>query len=170
MKKPRGRARRLRGVSCLGMNSASGFTLVELVFTASIGLLLTMTLFEALLFSRRSAAHMRHHLAADAYAFDVAWDVFNRRTAWFDNNANNPTSFPAAWSPVPADRTSAFGGASTNQLFVFLSIRPNGIPVTSWQIMTDMRWRQPNNVWRQLPQPYVIERHRADRNLFRTGP
>jgi len=152
-----------------GLSRNSGFTLVELVFASSLGLLLILTLFEALLFCRRSAARMRCQLAADAYAFDVAWDVFNRQTRWFDSNANNPTSFPAAWTQIPASRTSAFTGSTTNDILCFLSIRPNGIPVTSWEIVTDMRWRQPSGDWMRLPQPYTLERHRVDRNTFRNG-
>jgi hypothetical protein len=153
-----------------GLSRRSGFSLVELVFTSSISLVLILVLFEALLFCRRSAAHMRCRLAADTYAFDVAWDVFNRQTRWFDNNADNPTNFPATWTQIQAARAAAFAGISTNDIQCFLSVRPNGTPITSWEIVTDVRWRQPNGGWVQLPQPYRLERHRVNRNYFRNAP
>ncbi len=152
-----------------GLSRRSGFSLVELVFTSSIGLLLILVLFESLLFCRRSAANMRCRLAADTFAFDVAWDVFNRQTQWFDNNASNPSNFPVMWTWLPATRAAAFTGVSTNDVQCFLSIRPNGTPVTSWEITTDVRWRHPNSAWIRLPQPYRLERHRADRNYFRNA-
>ncbi len=150
-----------------GRSRSSGFSLVELVFTSSIGLMLILVLFESLLFCRRTAADMRCRLAADTLAFDVAWDVFNRQTQWFDTNASDPADFPIRWGWVPATRATAFAGVSTNDIQCFLSVRPNGTPITSWEIMTDVRWRQPNGGWVQLPQPYRLERHRVTRNDFR---
>lgn len=153
-----------------GRSRSSGFSLVELVFTSSIGLMLILVLFESLLFCRRTAADMRCRLAADTLAFDVAWDVFNRQTQWFDTNASDPADFPIRWGWVPATRATAFAGVSTNDIQCFLSVRPNGTPITSWEIMTDVRWRQPNGGWVQLPQPYRLERHRVNRNYFRNAP
>ena len=85
-----------------GRSRSSGFSLVELVFTSSIGLMLILVLFESLLFCRRTAADMRCRLAADTLAFDVAWDVFNRQTQWFDTNASDPADFPIRWGWVSA--------------------------------------------------------------------
>jgi hypothetical protein len=59
---------------------------------------------------------------------------------------------------------------STNDLFFFLSVRPTGTPINSWEIMTQVTWRQPDGVWSQLPQPYRLERHRIGRNDFRNAP
>ena len=157
-------------VAATGVPVARGFSLVELVFTSSIGLMLILVLFESLLFCRRTAADMRCRLAADTLAFDVAWDVFNRQTQWFDTNASDPADFPIRWGWVPATRATAFAGVSTNDIQCFLSVRPNGTPITSWEIMTDVRWRQPNGGWVQLPQPYRLERHRVNRNYFRNAP
>jgi len=109
---------------------------------------------------------LRWQLTADALAFDAAWDVFNRKTEWFDLNAT-PTAFPAGWQAVPPDRSSAF--LRTGTPAYYLEVQPMGRPVTHWQIIANVQWPLPNGGARRLAQPYILERHRADRNLFRSG-
>ncbi len=90
-----------------------GFTLVEVVFASAIALLLFLSLFETLSVCQRMAANIKWRLAADALAYDLAWDTFNKQVAWFDTNV---TSNRAGWYPVPAERTSVWyvgGGQQT---------------------------------------------------------
>jgi len=142
-----------------------GFTLFEVVFASAISLLLFLVLFEALLFCRRGAANLKWRLAADALAYDVAWETFNRKTSWFeDNYAVDHTE----WRTVAEDRTSAW--LAGQHATYCLSVLPVGTPVTHWQIITDVVWPLPDGGWGRLPTPYVIERHRVERNLFRNTP
>jgi len=167
MKTLKGRTRGLAHEQCSRpARASSGFTLVEVMFASSLGLLLFLVLFETLLFCRRSAANLRWQLTADALAFDAAWDVLNRKTEWFDLNAT-PTAFPAGWQAVPPDRSSAF--LRTGTPAYYLEVQPMGRPVTHWQIIANVQWPLPNGGARRLAQPYILERHRADRNLFRSG-
>jgi len=143
----------------------SGFTLFEVAFASSISLLLFLVLFESLIFCRRSAANLKWRLAADALAYDVAWETFNKKTSWFEGNCGVDVS---EWHAVPEDRTSVW--LPGRQASYCLSILPVGTPITHWQIVTDVVWPLPNGRWGQLPAPYVVERHRAERNLFRNAP
>lgn len=62
--------------------SASGFSLVEFMFASSLALLLFLVMLEALFFFRRNAALVKGRLAADAIAYDMALELFNRKTEW----------------------------------------------------------------------------------------
>lgn len=139
-----------------------GFTLVEVLFASTISLLLLVSLLETLSACRRMAANVKWHLAADALAYDTAWGYFNEQTAWFD------AQFPEAqakWETVPAERSSAWSEKRPASLF--WSITPIGVPTTHWIIRTNVQWPLPNGGFARLPNDYVIERYRADRNLFR---
>ena len=50
-----------------------GLTLIEVMLAASITALMVLVLLEALIFGARVAKENSQLLAADAYAFDVAW-------------------------------------------------------------------------------------------------
>ncbi len=50
-----------------------GLTLIEVMLAASITALMVLVLLEALIFGARVAKENSQILAADAYAFDVAW-------------------------------------------------------------------------------------------------
>lgn len=142
-----------------------GFTLIEVVFASAIMLLLFLVMLETLFFCSRSAANLKWRLAADALAYDVAWDIFNRKTTWFEANATLPQ---AEWRQVPAERTSAW--LNGQPAYYCQSIIPVGTPATHWQIITDVQWPLPNGQAARLPHRCVIERHRVDRNLFRNTP
>jgi type II secretory pathway pseudopilin PulG len=140
----------------------SGFTLVEVMFASAIALFLFLTMLETLSVCRRIAADVKWRLAADAIAYDAAWAMFNQQTAWFD------TQFPLAkaqWESVPAEQTSVWYGGGTASLF--WSVTPVGVPTTKWIITANVQWPVAGNKFAKLPKDYVIERHRADRNLFR---
>ena len=139
-----------------------GFTLVEVLFASTISLMLLVSLLETLSACRRMAANVKGHLAADALAYDTAWAYFNEQTTWFD------AQFPEArakWEPVPAERSSAW--SENRPASLFWSVTPVGVPTTHWIIRTNVQWPLPNGGFARLPNDYVIERCRADRNLFR---
>ena len=149
--------------------ACGGFTLLEVLFASTVMLVLFLALFETLLFCRRSAADLRCRIAADALAYDVAWEVFNRKTTWFDRQV---TADRSAWYPVPPDFSSSFptGTAQTAVYNLTILRQPEGGgAVTHWRIITDVRWPRPSGGWGRLAQPYAVDRYRAERNLFRTG-
>jgi prepilin-type N-terminal cleavage/methylation domain-containing protein len=146
----------------LGYASRGGFTLIEVMLASAISLLLLMSLLETLSACRRMAANVKWRLAADALAYDTAWAYFNEQTTWFDEH------FPEAqakWETVPAARTSVW--LDQQRASLYWSVTPVGVPTTKWVIRTNVQWPLPNGGFSKLPNDYVIERYRADRNLFR---
>lgn len=140
-----------------------GFTLVEVMFASSIALTLILVLFETLSLCRNMAADIKWRLAADALAYDLAWETFNKQTVWFEKKIVTAT---AEWKQVPVERTSVWlpGG----EAFYFRSITPDGVPPTRWIIKTNIQWPLPGNTAARLPQDYEVIRYRCDRNLFRS--
>lgn len=147
--------------SCL----CGGFTLTEFLFASTLALLLFLIMLEALFFCRRSAANIKWRLAADALAYDIALERFNLKTDWFESNA---TTAQADWKPVPAERTSVW--LNGQPAYYYCAIIPVGTPAAYWQILVDVQWPLLDGRTARLPQPYLMERHRADRNLFRNTP
>lgn len=139
-----------------------GFTLIEVLFASAISLLLLLSLLETLSVCRRMAANVKWRLAADALAYDTAWEYFNEQTSWFD------AQFPEAkakWETVPTERTSVWFDNKPASLY--WSVTPVGVPTTKWVIRTNVQWPLPGGGFGILPNDYLIERYRADRNLFR---
>lgn len=153
--------------------SRRGFTLVESMMASSLALLLFMTMLEALLYCRRNAAHIKGRLAADAFAYDLALDLFNRKTEWFSQNA--PTNI-ARWFTVPPEQTSAWSYSDRNASAFYWVAPSGGTPPTRWNIMTDVQWPLPGGGWARLNPTngaapvYQIERRIVDRNMFRNTP
>ncbi|MDD4102123.1 MAG: hypothetical protein PHU80_05760 [Kiritimatiellae bacterium] len=152
---------------------ASGFTLVEFVFASSLALLLFMVMLEALFFCRRNAALVKGRLAADAFAYDLALDLFNRKTEWFEQNASTNI---AEWFSLPPERTSAWS-YSDRSASAFYWIAPSGgTPPSQWTIVTDVQWPLAGGGWARLNPTngaapiYQMERRSIDRNLFRNTP
>lgn len=145
-------------------SSRQGFTLVEVMFASVIALLLTLVLFETFSVCQRIAADIKWRLAADALAYDLAWETFNRQTSCFVDSIGEDV---AEWAEVPEERTSVWykGGAA----YYMRSITPVGEPITHWVIRTNVQWPVPGGGSVRLPNDYVIERYRADRNVFRAG-
>lgn len=140
--------------------------MTEVVFASSISLLLFLVLLDTLSFCRRSAANLKWRLAADAFAYDQAWEFFNKKTSWFESEAMFASS---EWKPVPEERTTAWLSGQPEPARYNLSITPIGSPVTHWQISTSVQWPLPEGGWGEMTEPYIIERHRVDRNLFRNS-
>jgi hypothetical protein len=139
-----------------------GFTLFEVVFASTLAMLLFLTMLEVLFACQRIASNVKWRLAADAIAFDTAWDMFNQQTTWFDTQF---TAAKAKWEPVPAEATSVwYGGGSAS---LYWSVTPVGVPITKWVITTNVQWPTPGGTFAKLPKDYVIERYRVERNLFR---
>ena len=139
----------------------SGFTLVEVMFASALALLLILSLFETISFCRRASANVKWRLAADAIAFDEAWEMFNKQTEWFDTSV--PTA-QAEWITIDADRTDVWNG--NNSAYLFRSIIPDGVPAKKWTIRTNVQWPSFNGSFKRLPREYEVVRYRNDRNIF----
>jgi len=152
--------------------SASGFSLVEFMFASSLALLLFLVMLEALFFFRRNAALVKGRLAADAIAYDMALELFNRKTEWFEQNA--PTNI-AEWFALSPERTSAWSNSYLNASAFYWVAPSGGTPPTQWTIVTDVQWPLPDGRWARLnptngPPIYQMVRRSVDRNLFRNTP
>ena len=79
-------------------NAKRGVTLIEVMLAGSITALMVLTLLEALIFGARIAKANSQLLAADAYAFDVAWRHCNES---FDKMPANLTGTDN-WYAIPA--------------------------------------------------------------------
>lgn len=141
-----------------------GFTLVEVMFASTISLFLLLSLLETLSVCRQMAANVKWRLAADALAYDTAWEYFNKQTTWFDTQCSQATS---VWATVSSERTSVWFKGEGKSASVNWSVSPVGLPPTKWVISTNVQWPMPGAKFSKLPKDYVIERYRADRNLFR---
>ncbi len=134
------------------------------MFASSLALMLVLSLFETISLCRRMTADIKWRLAADAIAFDEAWDIYNRQTAWFDTAV---TVAQAEWAPIAAERTSVWCGERT--AYLFRSITPNGMPASNWVIRTDVQWPLPSGNFARLSRNCEVIRGRSDRNLFRAA-
>ena len=82
----------------------TGFTLVELMFAAAMLVVASLALFGGISFCSRQTHDASQFLAADAYAFDVAWMRFNEDfenfEPWADTLAENISSnaAPVLWN------------------------------------------------------------------------
>jgi prepilin-type N-terminal cleavage/methylation domain-containing protein len=145
-------------------DNQAGFTLTEVMFASAITLLLFLVLFETLSVCQRLAANVKWRLAADALAYDVAWETFNKQTAWFDTRV---TAAQAEWREVPKERTSVW--YADGKAYYFRSITPSGVPASNWVIRTNVQWPLPGKGNARLARDYEVVRFRADRNLFRAA-
>lgn len=138
--------------------------MVEVMFASAIALLLFLVLFETLMVCQRLAADIKWRMAADTLAYDLAWETFNKQTAWFDTRV---TAATAEWAEVPAERTSVW--YPEGKAYYFRSVTPFGVPASNWVIKTNVQWPRPGGGSSRLPHDYEIVRFRSDRNLFRAA-
>ena len=61
------------------MRARKGVTLIEVMLAGAITVLFTLSLMEALIVSAKISNENAQLLAADAYAWDVAWKWFNKK-------------------------------------------------------------------------------------------
>jgi hypothetical protein len=140
-----------------------GFTLIEAMMASGIALLLSLTVFEAVLFCNRTAYNVKSRLTADAIAFDMVWDLYNRQLSWLETQAAQPIS---GWDVVDPAVYDAWGNRSS-QVFVFWSVVPEGLPPRRWVLRSNVIWPDVSgNGVRQLPQDYETARMRTNRKLF----
>lgn len=130
------------------------------MFASTIALFLFLSLFESLSFCQRMAARLKYRLAADAIAFDAAWEVYNRQLTWFEKQTSDVVE--KAWTGVPAEKTSVWPAAAAH---LYLGVSPRGDPPTNWVITAKVQWPLPNGGSDLLG--YEVVRARSDRNLFR---
>ena len=79
-----------------------GVTLIEVMLAGSITAMLVLVLLETLIFGARIAKENSQYLAADAYAFDVAWRHCNEAFDKLPTNLqgpNNSYTIPASAAP-----------------------------------------------------------------------
>lgn len=78
----------------------AGITLVEVMIASAVLLLVSLSLFEGLIVSARIAKENSEYLAADAYAFDIAWRVFNENYTTLTAGTSISTTVPTNDVPV----------------------------------------------------------------------
>ena len=77
-----------------------GLTLIEVMLAASITALVVLVLLEALIFGARIAKENSQLLAADAYAFDVAWRHCNESFDKMQTLRNQSYNIPSNAAPA----------------------------------------------------------------------
>jgi hypothetical protein len=105
---------------------------------------------------------VKSRLAAEAIAFDTAWELYNKQLLWLRQRA--PVAM-AGWEAVDPEQYDVWGDRDAA---VYWAILPQGLPPTNWVFRTNVQW--PNATGggaSMLPQDFVIERARTERNVFR---
>ena len=153
---------------CAKGRGRAGFTLVEVMVASGILLVVVLTIYESVLFCNRVAYDVKSRLAAEAIAFDTAWELYNLPLSWLKKHAVNPLpSDPSGWRFVNPEDYDAWGGLS-DEVLVRWMILPQGSPPTNWVICTNVQW--PNATrggHSMLARDFQIDRAKTDRNAFR---
>ena len=151
-----------RRVGAAVRGARGGFTLVETMVASGMLLFLVLAIYESVLFCNRVAYDVKSRLAAEAIAFDTAWELYNKQLRWLRQRA--PVAM-AGWEAVDPEQYDVWGD---REAAVFWAVLPQGLPATNWVFRTNVQW--PNAAGggtSMLPQDFVIERGRTERNLFR---
>lgn len=151
--KVRGRKGRIGRADC------AGFTLTEVVFASAILVLLFLVLFQTLLVCQRMGANIKYRLAADAVAFDLAWDIYNRPLSWFQTNT---VTISNNWNLDASGMSTVW---SRGKAFVLYTVTPAPLTgaTSNWVISTSVKWTPPWGGENALPQGYTITRTRNTR-------
>ncbi len=147
-------------------DSRGGFTLTEVIFASTLALFLFLVMLEALIFCRRSAANLKWRMAADAFAYDKVWEVFNHQTDWLESNDIYHKT--PSWQKIPKEKTSVW--LREDDVYYRLIINPDDTPPTYWVISVNVAWPTPNGGSTSLPQPCTVRRYCVNRNTFRNTP
>lgn len=145
-----------------------GFSLIEVMVASGILLVLVLSIYESVLFCNRVAYDVKARLAAEAIAFDTAWELYNLPLDWLKKYARTPLPpDPSGWKFVNPEDYDAWGGLS-DEVLVRWMVLPQGSPPTNWVIYTNVQW--PNAMGgghSMLTKDFRIERAKTDRNTFR---
>lgn len=84
-------------------------------------------------------ADIKYRLAADAVAFDLAWDVYNRPLSWFETNT---VALSNNWKLDVSRMTTVW---STGRSFVLYTVTPSPLTgvASNWVITTNVKWPPP---------------------------
>ena len=153
---------------CAKGRGRAGFTLVEVMVASGLLLFLVLTIYESVLFCNRVAFDVKSRLAAEAIAFDTAWELYNLPLPWLKTYAWRPLPpDPSGWKFINPEDYDVWG-ARSDEVLVRWMILPQGIPPTNWVIHTNVQW--PNATGgghSMLPKDFQIDRAKTDRNTFR---
>ena len=116
---------------CGHRKSKSGVTLLEVMLASSITAVLVLVLLETLIFGARIAKENSQLLAADAYAFDVAWRLCNVA------HDNLPTSANANWYAISSNAAPAISLAGWDPARCYVTITNAG---GGKVIAVDVQW------------------------------
>lgn len=126
----------------------AGFTLTEVMIASGLMMILSLAIFESVLFCSRLAYDIKSRLAADAIAWDAAWDLFNNPLTWFKTAGYSEINSDIDGMPLDAfafevcedpDAYSAWGDR-TEDVRVVRQVLPNGAPATNWTIRVKVQW------------------------------
>lgn len=116
------------------LRAKAGFTLVEAMVAASVLALLTLAFLEGVIVASKIARENSERMAAEAFAFDLAWMKFNEE---YKSLALGTTSYSVADNvPVLSNWPSA-----TAQTYVYVT---NG--VSGKFIVSRVRWGRDNEL------------------------
>ena len=153
---------------CATGRGRAGFSLVEVMVASGILLFLVLTIYESVLFCNRVAYDVKSRLAAEAIAFDTAWELYNLPLPWLKKYARAPLPPDVSgWKFVDPEDYDVWG-ARSGEVLVRWMILPQGSPPTNWVICTNVQW--PNGTGgghSMLPKDFRLERSKTDRNRFR---
>lgn len=109
-----------------------GFTLVEVMVASSVLALMTLAFFEGIIVAQSIARANSERLAADGFAFDLAWMKFNQDyTALRANLGTHTYSATDVAAAVPALAHWANDGTLSAQTQVYTSTGVPGVFVRS---------------------------------------
>jgi len=146
--------------------NCGGFTLVEVMIASGLTVLLSVIIFESVLFCNRMAYDVKSRLAADAIAYDTAWELFNRQLTWFKAMAG--VEAISRWEPLDETLYDVWG-ARSGEVLVYSEILPEGLPATNWEVRVKVQWPalSGGGVSTLTREFYEVNRQKTDRNLFR---
>ena len=161
-----------------------GFTFVEVLITSFLCVMLFIAAFEGMTFCKQSARATAALSGAEALAYDVLMDYFNRPLKWFTYKSSKyePSSeldelFPGV--DIELDEKIIKGyfpqGMEVDDVVCNVSIEKHcdpgigGNPWHGWKISVNVQWRTPgvpglitrsgrSGRWHRLPRPLTIKR------------
>ena len=128
-----------------------GVTLVEVMLAGTITALLVLVLLEALVFGARIAKANSQLLAADAYAFDVAWRHCN------ESFANMPSALRNQAYNIPSNAAPAISLAGWPSAVCYVTVTNSG---PGKAIAVDVEWG-PNGRRRRLSANHATEIYKS---------
>ena len=132
---------------CAKGRGQAGFSLVEVMVASGILLVVVLTIYESVLFCNRVAYDVKSRLAAEAIAFDTAWELYNKQLRWLRQRAPVAVAGRAVCSLAPSPGTKTSQSRRQRRISTGSPTRRNrrsglirGLP----RLSTNSGWRVPS--------------------------